>query len=72
MEKLLDKNPKAWSSLYPQLDPSIDRTMSAARRLIPLLDRVLVERVAAAVKTSGGVLLPESAAPKVFVAMETW
>ena len=37
----------------------------AARRLIPLLDRVLVERVVAAVKTPGGVLLPESALPKV-------
>ncbi|GAX75589.1 hypothetical protein CEUSTIGMA_g3033.t1 [Chlamydomonas eustigma] len=37
----------------------------AARRLIPLLDRVLIERVVAAVKTPGGVLLPESALPKV-------
>ena len=36
-----------------------------ARRLIPLLDRVLVERVVAAVKSSGGILLPESAASKV-------
>mmetsp|Transcript_11898 Transcript_11898/g.25561 ORF Transcript_11898/g.25561 Transcript_11898/m.25561 type:complete len:100 (-) Transcript_11898:583-882(-) len=37
----------------------------AARRLIPLLDRVLVERVQAATRTAGGVLLPESALPKV-------
>ena len=37
----------------------------AARKLIPLLDRVLVERVQAAVKTAGGVLLPESVLPKV-------
>lgn len=36
-----------------------------ARRLIPLLDRVLVEKVQAATKTSGGVLLPESAVSKV-------
>lgn len=35
------------------------------RRLVPLLDRVLVERVQAAVKSAGGVLLPESALPKV-------
>lgn len=37
----------------------------AARRLIPLLDRVLVERVQAATKSAGGVLLPETALPKV-------
>ncbi len=36
-----------------------------ARRLIPLLDRVLVERIVAPTKSAGGVLLPESAAPKV-------
>jgi hypothetical protein len=36
-----------------------------AKRLIPLLDRVLIERVQAAVKSPGGVLLPESALPKV-------
>lgn len=39
----------------------------AARRLIPLLDRVLVERVQAATKTAGGVLLPESAVSRVRV-----
>ena len=48
--------------------PSIK--MSSARRLIPLLDRVLVERVVAAVKSPGGVLLPESALPKVRGAMQ--
>eukprot|EP00877_Chromochloris_zofingiensis_P012817 jgi/Chrzof1/778/Cz01g28150.t1 len=37
----------------------------AARRLIPLLDRVLVERITAPTKSAGGVLLPESALPKV-------
>jgi len=36
-----------------------------SKRLIPLLDRVLVERVVAATKTSGGILLPETAASKV-------
>uniref|UniRef100_A0A7S0WKQ9 Protein groES n=1 Tax=Chlamydomonas leiostraca TaxID=1034604 RepID=A0A7S0WKQ9_9CHLO len=36
----------------------------AARRLIPLLDRVLVERVQHAAKSAGGVLLPETALPK--------
>ncbi len=36
-----------------------------ARRLIPLLDRVLIETVIAPTKSAGGVLLPESAVPKV-------
>lgn len=36
-----------------------------ARRLIPLLDRVLIEKVTAPTKSAGGVLLPESATPKV-------
>ncbi|KIZ02813.1 chaperonin [Monoraphidium neglectum] len=37
----------------------------AARRLIPLLDRVLIERIIAPTKSAGGVLLPESAVTKV-------
>ena len=36
-----------------------------ARRLLPLLDRVLVEKLAAPAKSSGGVLLPESAVKQV-------
>jgi co-chaperonin GroES (HSP10) len=36
-----------------------------ARRLVPLLDRVLVEKITAPTKSAGGVLLPESAVPKV-------
>lgn len=36
----------------------------ASRRIIPLLDRVLVQRVVAPTKTSGGVLLPDKAAVK--------
>jgi co-chaperonin GroES (HSP10) len=36
-----------------------------ARRLIPLLDRVLVEKITAPTKSAGGVLLPESAVQKV-------
>jgi len=36
----------------------------AAKKLIPLLDRVLVEKVAAKTKSVGGILLPESAASK--------
>lgn len=39
--------------------------MSAAKRLIPLLDRVLVEKIVAPTKTAGGILLPESSAAKV-------
>eukprot|EP00887_Chlorella_sp_A99_P003404 scaffold7.g3404.t1 len=39
--------------------------MSAAKRLIPLLDRVLVQKITAPTQTVGGVLLPESAVQKV-------
>jgi len=35
-----------------------------AKRLIPLLDRVLVKRIEAPTKSIGGVLLPESAQAK--------
>jgi len=38
--------------------------MSIVKRLVPLLDRVLVERVAAKTTTAGGVLLPEAAIQK--------
>jgi hypothetical protein len=41
----------------------------AARRLIPLLDRVLVEKVQAATKSAGGLLLPETAVSKVRLPM---
>ena len=45
-----------------------DITMSKlAAKLTPLLDRVLVEKVAAKTKTVGGILLPESASSKVRV-----
>lgn len=39
--------------------------MAALRRFKPLLDRVLVERVAAETKTKGGIMLPEKAQGKV-------
>lgn len=35
------------------------------KRLVPLLDRVLVEKIAPPAKSVGGVLLPESAVQKV-------
>ncbi|BDA43854.1 probable 10 kDa heat shock protein, mitochondrial [Coccomyxa sp. Obi] len=35
-----------------------------AKRLIPLLDRVLVEKLQPATKTAGGILLPETAVSK--------
>ncbi len=38
--------------------------MQAARRLIPLLDRVLVKRIEPPTKSIGGVLLPESSQTK--------
>lgn len=36
----------------------------AARRLIPLLDRVLIKRIEAPTKSIGGILLPESSQSK--------
>ena len=36
-----------------------------SRRLVPLLDRILVAKVSAPAKTSGGVLIPETAVNKV-------
>lgn len=36
-----------------------------AKRLIPLLDRVLVEKLQPATKTASGILLPETAVSKV-------
>ncbi|XP_063382609.1 10 kDa heat shock protein, mitochondrial [Cydia fagiglandana] len=38
---------------------------SAARKLIPLLDRVLIKRAEAVTKTAGGIVLPEKAQTKV-------
>ncbi|KAJ2785304.1 mitochondrial heat shock protein Hsp10 [Coemansia javaensis] len=38
--------------------------MSVAKRIIPLLDRVLVERIKAEAKTATGILLPEKAVEK--------
>ncbi|RWS17375.1 10 kDa heat shock protein-like protein [Dinothrombium tinctorium] len=35
------------------------------RRLVPLLDRVLIERFAAETKTKGGIMIPEKALNKV-------
>ena len=40
-------------------------TQALAKKLVPLMDRVLVERVVAATKTSGGILLPETVGSKV-------
>jgi hypothetical protein len=39
--------------------------MSGLKKLIPLMDRVLVEKMAAPTKSVGGVLLPDSAVSKV-------
>ena len=39
--------------------------MSGIRRLIPLLDRVLVQRVVKESKSAGGIILPESATPSI-------
>lgn len=37
----------------------------AIKRLIPLMDRVLVQRAEALTKTAGGIVIPEKALPKV-------
>ncbi|MCO5572419.1 hypothetical protein L7F22_026174 [Adiantum nelumboides] len=36
-----------------------------AKKLVPLLDRILVEKIVPSTKSVGGVLLPESASSKV-------
>ncbi|XP_034947599.1 10 kDa heat shock protein, mitochondrial [Chelonus insularis] len=38
---------------------------AAAKRLIPLLDRVLVQKAEAITKTKGGIVIPEKAQQKV-------
>ncbi|KAJ1885330.1 mitochondrial heat shock protein Hsp10 [Kickxella alabastrina] len=38
--------------------------MSAIQRIVPLLDRVLIQRVKAETKTASGILLPEKAVEK--------
>ncbi|DBB04274.1 TPA: 10 kDa chaperonin [Trebouxia sp. C0004] len=43
-----------------------------AKRLIPLLDRVLIEKLTAPNKSVGGILLPESATSKVRAAEAGW
>ncbi|XP_055697574.1 10 kDa heat shock protein, mitochondrial [Phlebotomus papatasi] len=40
----------------------------AAKRLLPLLDRVLVQRAEAITKTKGGIVIPEKAQAKVLQA----
>jgi hypothetical protein len=42
-----------------------DDTETMAKRLIPLLDRVLIEKIVAPTKSVGGILLPDSAVSKV-------
>jgi Chaperonin 10 Kd subunit len=39
--------------------------MSATRKVIPLLNRVLVEKLLAPTKTAGGIMLPETTSKKV-------
>nr|CAD7404570.1 unnamed protein product [Timema poppensis] len=40
-------------------------TATVARRLIPLMDRVLIQKAEAITKTKGGIVLPEKAQSKV-------
>lgn len=39
--------------------------MAAVKRLVPLFDRVLVQRAEAITKTKGGIVIPEKAQSKV-------
>jgi hypothetical protein len=50
--------------LPPPPSPHLEMSKQLAAKLTPLLDRVLVEKVAAKTKTVGGILLPESASSK--------
>lgn len=52
------------SRLIPVLRCVDSCAQAQLRRLVPLLDRVLVERVAAKAQTTGGILLPEVAQHK--------
>lgn len=47
---------------------SLNFQASAVKRLIPLLDRVLVQRAEAITKTKGGIVIPEKAQGKVLQA----
>jgi len=44
----------------------------SAKKLIPLLDRVLVQKVVPPTKSVGGVLLPDSAAQKVRIVRRSY
>merc|ERR1712127_716150 len=52
-------------SLLQEIPPPPSNTMSVvstvAKRIMPLFDRVLVQRVSAETKTAGGLLIPETA-----------
>lgn len=45
--------------------PFFQSAAALAKRVIPLLDRVLVQRAEAITKTKGGIVLPEKAQAKV-------
>lgn len=49
-------------------------TVTAAKRLIPLLDRVLVEKIVPPTRSAGGILLPEITAkvPSTFVSVTSF
>jgi hypothetical protein len=64
--KIKSSQKKPPTHVHVKRERERERKMSqAAKKLIPLLDRVLVERAVAATKTSGGILLPETVGSKV-------
>ena len=54
---------RCWLALCAR--PLSTEQSKMAKRLIPLLDRVLVEKIVAPTKSVGGIILPESAVSKV-------
>jgi len=64
--KIKSSQKKPSTHVHVKREREREKKMSqAAKKLIPLLDRVLVERAVAATKTSGGILLPETVGSKV-------
>ena len=65
LQKKNHPHPPTYTNIKREGEREREKMSQAAKKLIPLLDRVLVERAVAATKTSGGILLPETVGSKV-------
>lgn len=67
IKRLGDYSPCPTFRGYPELSsrPFLSFQSGTVKRLIPLLDRILVQRAEAATKTKGGIVIPEKAQQKV-------